>query len=861
MATTILVSDIDKITRELITTVLAREGFHVTTAHDTNTVLSCFDEQVFNLLICSSALPEIPLQEFCAQIRAKQNDVKILLLVASSELVSNTAETLAENIGCDAVVPRPFRYPALSGLIKKWELSISEPKNANNETSKMSFGVPLVAVGFDIAQVAVPEPIVEKPEELLKNPEEELNLEAGAISTNNNIPIPIPLLPLSSESQITEAKPVAITPEPLSLDTTSTAEITPTQTPIARKPSPQIQDLTASTAISEETQEEHYIASDTPNETELDLDSMLTVKESTAEHAVSEPASDTVVGRPSFFTKPPTQKESPTTTSILELSNTVHASAEQGKHTSNLPPTLERVGMLQDVPLPRLLFELYVATFSGKIQLTRLGISRTIYLWDGIVVRVDSQQIDESLGRHLVAHGRITPAEYESVINTPAKTTANEVDAFLNSGIINKEELLDILHNLTEQRLANAFSWRDGSYEIESDNHFADTMILTEVDIFKGIWRGVREHYDLISLMTYFQTLHDRYVVGTVLFDVHFESFGPFLRNIDIVTLLDGHTTFATALRSDDSRALEIAQALYVLLVTDMVRATLKPGDAVSVPQKNAQPKVSNEPTDYRAITAICDEINKEYLRIKECDFFDALRVDSTADKETVDAAYENIISPFKTESLPTGLPDDVQRRAVEIISILTKARNTIRSKELRERYTATQQSRYLSEDDNAQEMQITDISTPTAYEIAAQAANAAIDIDHNAQQDREARQLAERAFADGMRLFNNNELEMAHQKLAVAIRLNDKEPSYRVALAQVMLAAKDINNNIRREAANLLQHALKIDPSHVDANFELARLLVDVGQNNPARICIMRILQRAPEHREARALLQKIIA
>ena len=894
MATIILVADADKTTRELMATVLAREGFEVGTAHDGVDVLARCRERAPELLVCSAVLPGMAAADLSRAIKALSAKVRIVFLVGGGEIDPIAPEALAANLGCDAVLPRPFRYPAVRELLVRW--GVAQPTSSpTRATAAVSFSVPLPSIaGFDIAAIAPPEPPAPSSAMQGAAPTAWNTGHTAAATVAVALPLPIPIVPglAAHPEEIALDAIVADKPEAtaeLSLEAIVVPPPAPAAARLAAAGSRLEDDLHAYVSEPASPSAPPAVAGPSPVALELDVPPA-------AEPVASPPA---VLARPAFFAKSPVAivasaataaaapaASTPVQASVatplaapgaapiatpvatpvpgpVEVAAPVPAAARappapaaptptaaEPKRPSAIPPSLPREGRLQEVPLPRILFELYVATFSGKLQLSRLGLARTIYFWGGLPVRVDSAQVEESLGRLLLEHGRITQEQYEAALATATAPRLGEVEALVAIKAINQSEVLDVLREQTEQRLVNSFAWRDGSYGIEIDNQFGDSMVLTEINSFKAIWRGVSEHYDLVSLMTYFSGLRGRYVVATVLFDVHFDSFGLFLRSLDMGAILDGKTTFEAALRSDDARALEIAQALYVLLVTDMVRAAPAPGDAAILPGHDEPDSAMNAPVDYRAITRICDEINREYLRVKECDFFDALRVDIDVSTEGVDAAYANIIRPFTLEALPPGLPEDVQRRAAELCSLLARARSTLRTRELKDRYLEAQQARYAAAEG---------AKVAAASSVLPAMGTAEPELDQAADQERETRQLAERAYADGMRLLKSQDLEMAQQKLAVAVRLNTHEPGYRVALARTLLLAKAGDQATRREAAGLLQHALKLDPSHVDANFELARLLVSVGQNNTARPYIMRVLQRAPEHREARALLAKI--
>ncbi len=717
MGMVVLVADAAKITRELMAATLIREGLEVFEARDSNDMLRACEELQPALLICNAMLLGADAAACCKRARAVARDMRIVLLVGVGEVDAATAE-----LGCDAALPRPFRFPAIRELLCRFALLVKrDTPGASFETS---YSVPVPSpTAFDIKIIAAPEP-------------------------------PAP------SSADPDAK-IAPAPRELATPTLDTATL---PIPI---PAP-------------------------PSDTELCPEEVLLSEEPEA------PVNDA----------PP--------------------------RAAALPENLDVEGSLLQAPLPRIVFELYAATFSGKLRLDRLGATRTVYFWGGLPARVDSTQLEDALGRLLLEHGRIVQEQYEAALEFMTTSRCDEASALLAKGCIGKSELLDILREQTEQRLVNAFAWRDGSYSIEPDQKFGESMILTEVHPLGCIWRGVSEHYDLVSLLTYFSSLRERFVVGTGLFELHFERLGPFLRDLDIAAMLDGRTTFEAALRSDDARAREVAQALYVLLVTDMIRASPTPGEPTLLASTQDSEPAFGEAVDYRVITRVCDEINHEYLRIKGRDHFAVLRKDREASAENIDAAYAELSRPFALEALPRGLPEDAERRAAEICSILARARHVLRNPELKARYLEELAQQPVE---------------PVPGDVTRPA---------NAEQEHETALLAERAYADALRLYNSCDFEMATQKLAVALRLNPQEASYHVALARITLARAP-GEDAHQQATDILQRAVALDPSHVEANFELAKLLVAAERYLLARPHIMRVLQRAPEHGEARALLSKL--
>ncbi len=352
---------------------------------------------------------------------------------------------------------------------------------------------------------------------------------------------------------------------------------------------------------------------------------------------------------------------------------------------TTLPPSVPPEGDLATTPLPRLLFELYGGTYCGTLRLSRSGADRIIDVWNGfpVAVTVTPDEDDDDIATILRDHGRITPEQHADAKRRAGSRAAQLLVAL---GVIDERDLLDCIREQTELRLAASFSWRDGTYKITPSRAPPDSVVLSEVHPVKIIWRGVCEHYDVGSLLAFFSPLRARYIVATEVFPIHYESLGPFLRSVGVAHLLNGKTTFEQALRSDDSHALTIAHTLYVLIVTEMIRAQSKPGEAAKFPDAQGAARPS-KPVDYRELTHACEEVARTYLALKGRDYFAMLELERQATERDVLAAYDRLARPFKVENLLPGLPDDVQRRAREIDGLLRRARDTLSSPEERRRY------------------------------------------------------------------------------------------------------------------------------------------------------------------------------
>jgi CheY-like chemotaxis protein len=782
MTHSVLVAEADGTSLELLCAVFTRSGFTVASTNDGGDAISRFFEEGTELVVCSTDIAGFSYERVCREVRSQKPDVRVVVL-CGPELNDKDRAQLGASLGCDVVLTRPFRFGPLRQRLTEWGLIAATKSRAHASAPDLSFAVP-APPPLELAPPTAPSPPVF----------------ADLAPSPPRAPEPL-ATPLTAPLAVTEL-------QELSLEAVVVAE-----------PESQLPELPLD-----------VIADEAPAATSEEVDLTDLAAESTGAppatqifRGISPPATPAFPGA----TKAPaavTPKATPAT------NTTSHKLAF-------LPPSLPPAGDLVAMPLPRILFELYVATYSGTLKLTRKKVQRTVYLWGGFPVRVDAEQLSESLGVLLRDEGRITDAQYNEAQQLVLAQNIKLGQALVKVGAIRESELLDALREQTERKLVGTFSWRDGTYQIAYDTSFARGTVLNEVHPLKAIWRGVRETYDLSGLMSFFARLRQRYIEATNLFEVHYDSLGPFLRDLDLPALLNGRTTFEEALRADDSRGLELAQALYVLLVTDMIRPIARPGKATTLVKRLATTAPPRAAVDYRDLMAAADRVAREYLRVKSSSYFAALEVAETATAEEIEASFQAHMARLTGDPGIAASSHEVIKRARHVTDSLAEARRVLLDPDARARYLQTLAAGEAS----------IDITVDTSATAVADATS----------QRREALITAEQAFRAGSRLLEVGDLDGARPHLESAIRLNTSEPTYRAAMAQLVLAAGA--PDAATVALAHLEDALRLDSSNLMANIEAAKILQRLGQAQQAKSHLERVLQRAPHHQLAKKMLGEL--
>ena len=150
--------------------------------------------------------------------------------------------------------------------------------------------------------------------------------------------------------------------------------------------------------------------------------------------------------------------------------------------------------MLDATPLPGLLLALYRRRASGRLDLAREGVTKRVWLRDGVPVLAESNLPSESLGIQLLDAGRITRDDYARVVAAVRERGCREGAALLSLGLIGPQELFTALKNQVRRRVLDCLGWPRGDWRFDpSDPPAADAAVacassMTEACMASASW-------------------------------------------------------------------------------------------------------------------------------------------------------------------------------------------------------------------------------------------------------------------------------------------------------------------------------------------------------------------------------------
>jgi DNA-binding NtrC family response regulator len=112
----LLVVDDEEVIRDVLSTLLTREGFRVTTASDAAEALALFDPASFDVVLLDLMLPDRPGLEVLREIRRRDPDAVVAIVTAYSS-IEGAIEAM--RVGAFHYIPKPFKNQEVLLTVRK----------------------------------------------------------------------------------------------------------------------------------------------------------------------------------------------------------------------------------------------------------------------------------------------------------------------------------------------------------------------------------------------------------------------------------------------------------------------------------------------------------------------------------------------------------------------------------------------------------------------------------------------------------------------------------------------------------------------------------------------------------------------
>lgn len=128
-----------------------------------------------------------------------------------------------------------------------------------------------------------------------------------------------------------------------------------------------------------------------------------------------------------------------------------------------------RDGALQETPFSVLLFAHAVQRRTLVLELKRRQLWKKIVLEDGVPVDCRSNLAHETLGRYMMAEGKLSEEEFNAALGRSASHGVPLGEILLEQGLISAVDLFKLLQANLGKKLLDLFTWQDGEFRTLPD--------------------------------------------------------------------------------------------------------------------------------------------------------------------------------------------------------------------------------------------------------------------------------------------------------------------------------------------------------------------------------------------------------
>lgn len=547
-----------------------------------------------------------------------------------------------------------------------------------------------------------------------------------------------------------------------------------------------------------------------------------------------------------------------------ELLSTVSGLIGGGAKTEK-PGTVsgEIAGIINGTTTSKLLTYVHQNRVTGILQLEQGDYYRKIYMMGGFPVYAASNISGEVLGRHLVATGLISHADYERSIETMTRTARRQGDVLIEMGVITSDDLYEALRSHIREKILNAFGWNTGHYILRrTDAEFGNIEVF-EYDINDIMLTGIRRFYTADILLPELKRLTSLRLMKADKSDTVISRLSLMPAEKMTLDAVDGKLTLGEILDRRKDRLLSALQSIYALLLLGVLRihipdrtgtaktsSSLPPRSEGHVAAEQARleqmvrdqtatlrkdfqnqlEQMDQRPAESAKVpvkSKLAASIHSRFVDVMKKNLFDVLGVSASSREVEISAAYQREASKYPPFSLPRDIEPEARQEAEEAFARVQLARDTLLDPERRKQYLA--------------ELHALEGRTSPPPAVHANE--------------------TERWFAKGRDLLEQKRYMAAGEAFQKAFELNTSElESYAFwAWTQYLENRESRPPLLCRQVTDMIDGVLRDQPGSEAANLMRAEIALDNGEPETARIWIQAAMQTNPSSAWARDLLKRI--
>lgn len=362
----------------------------------------------------------------------------------------------------------------------------------------------------------------------------------------------------------------------------------------------------------------------------------------------------------------------------LEGTGSPRPAATDDRPRRQAPLPIEDRGSLDRVEVPRLLWTLHRARYTGALALEQGRVEKRLWWRDGDLVLVRSNVGHDRLIDGLLRRGLLTREQYEVARRLAAKESGRTGALLVEAGLLKAAELPRVLRDHLVRIIDSTFPWTEGRWLLVPGEE-ADEAVLVDTPVALVVAEGVRHRMESAQLIALLGGLEPRPRLrgeAGVLGGPHALAERLLLSPSEEAWLprLDGSATLRELLGRPDTDELELLGLCYVLHVIEHLELL-------------RELPVAAAPADPVALDVV--RIRDRLRVAREGDCFATLGLPRDAMRLEVRRAHAELQRTFADANLEPAVRTQLRAELEELRDLIDEARDVLADEGLRSAYLA----------------------------------------------------------------------------------------------------------------------------------------------------------------------------
>lgn len=226
---------------------------------------------------------------------------------------------------------------------------------------------------------------------------------------------------------------------------------------------------------------------------------------------------------------------------------------------------------LATTPLAEVLQTVHRYRVSGVVDVVCRGVSKKIFIWNGDVVFATSDDIEESLGRFLLARNLISKRGYEESTRLlmGAKGMKRHGEVLVGMGLLTPARLHAVVFEQVKSIVTAIFEWEEGAVTFVVGEYRADELIQLKIPTRHMILEGVKAIRDVRRIVN---SLGPSWTVFTPCYaPAEIGDVGLSPGEVDFLGLVDGIRTLRQLAAAGSGDAAQNAKLVYAFATLKLI--------------------------------------------------------------------------------------------------------------------------------------------------------------------------------------------------------------------------------------------------------------------------------------------------